>query len=519
MEFHLKMFFYRGSCGIIYPMSTMENVLKENASLKALVADLQEQLSWFKKQVFGAKSEKLVDDESDQLKFPGMEILKPEEQERVEIKGHIRKKRAQEKSKIEFPDDLPKKQIFLDLPEDQKVCPLTGEPLKKIGEEISQKLAYNPGAYFIKEYIRPKYASPSRPEIGVMVKEMPGSIFSKGRVDESLLSHIITMKFADHLPLYRIQEILERDQVKISRQLLSHWVLTIGENLIPLYDLMEKRILENNSIFVDETPINVLVKGKKKAHEGYMWVYKGGGGLDPPYTLYDFRMNRNHSNAIDKLKNYKGLLHSDQYGAYETLSKIESIIWQPCMAHVRRYFIEAQTGDQEFKKWVLRQIRYLYMFERVTKTRSSEERLRIRQEKEKPILENLIKEVKSKLIEGKSLPKSKYTKALKYFAGVADHIGNYLNHPEAHIDNNVAERAIRPLTIGRKNWLFVGSEKGGKAAATLLSLIQTCRHLKINPREYMEDIMRRIMDHPFNKLDELLPDKWAEEHQKIQAAA
>lgn len=496
-------------------MSTMESVLKENASLKALVVDLQEQLDWFKRHLFGTKSERLIDKDSEQLKFPGIEILKPEEQEEVEIKGHIRRKTVQEKTRIEFPDDLPKEQIFLDIPEDQKICPLTGEPLKKIGEEISQKLAHKPGAYFIKEYIRPKYVSPSRSEIGVIVKEMPGSIFTKGTVDESLLSHIITMKFADHLPLYRIQEILERDQIKISRQLLSHWVLTIGENLIPLYNLMEKKILENSSIFVDETPINVLVKGKKKAHEGYMWVYRGGGNLDPPYTLYDFCMNRNHSNVIDKLRNYKGILHSDKYGAYETLSKKEEIIWQPCMAHVRRYFLESQTGDQTFKNWVLKKIRYLYMFERVAKVRPAKERLKIREEKEKPILEELTKQVRKKLLEGNALPKSKYTKALKYFMGVADHIGNYLKHEESHIDNNVAERAIRPLTIGRKNWLFVGSEKGGKAAATLLSLIQTCRHLKINPRDYMEDIMRRIMDHPFNKLEEFLPDEWAKQ-QKVQ---
>lgn len=478
---------------------------------------MKEQLDWFKKQLFGAKSERLIDNDQEQLEFPGLEVLK-EEPEEVAVKGHIRKKTTQEKTRIEYPEDLPKEQIFLDIPEDQKVCPITGEPLKKIGEERSQKLAYNPGAYFIKEFIRPKYVSPSHPELGVMVKEMPGGIFFKSKADESLLAHIITMKFADHLPLYRIQEILERDQVKISRQLLSHWVLEIGENLIPLYNLMEKRILASNSLFVDETPIKVLVKGKKTAHEGYMWVYRGGGGLDPPYTLYDFCMNRNHSNVINKLENYKGLLHSDKYGAYETLSKKEEIIWQPCMAHVRRYFIEAQAGDQEFKNWVLRKIRYLYMFERVAKARSPKERLRIREKKEKPILKELIEKVKKKLLEGNHLPKSKYTKALKYFIGLTDHISNYLKYEEAHIDNNVAERAVRPLTIGRKNWLFVGSEKGGKAAATLLSLIQTCRHLKINPRDYIEDVMRRVMDHPANKLEEFLPDEWAKKRE-LKAAS
>lgn len=188
------------------------------------------------------------------------------------------------------------------------------------------------------------------------------------------------------------------------------------------------------------------------------------------------------------------------------------------MAHVRRYFIEVQAGDQEFKNWVLRKIRYLYMFERVAKARCAKERLRIREKKEKPILKELIEKVKKKLLEGSHLPKSKYTKALKYFVGLTDHISNYLRYEEAHIDNNVAERAVRPLTIGRKNWLFVGNEKGGKAAATLLSLIQTCRHLKINPRDYIEDVMRRVMDHPANKLEEFLPDEW-EKRRKMKAAS
>ena len=181
------------------------------------------------------------------------------------------------------------------------------------------------------------------------------------------------------------------------------------------------------------------------------------------------------------------------------------------------FFHAASCGEYDpkrFKAYVLRNIRYLYMFEKIAKKRSPEERLKIRKEKEEPIIDDLIEQVKKKLIEGKALPKSKYMKALKYFAGLIPYMKNYLYHEEASIDNNLSERSLRPLTIGRKNWLFVGSEKGGKATATLLSLIQTCRHLKINPREYIEDIMRRIMDQPMSRLSELLPDEWAIAQQK-----
>ncbi len=489
---------------------TYQELEEKNAYLEGVVLQLQEQINWLKKQLFGKRSERLITGE-DQLEFPGMD-LPNEEYEEQEVKGHTRRKkrRSTEEDKITFPEDLPKETILLDLPEGKKVCPETGEVLEKIGEEVTQKLAFKPGSFFIKEFIKPKYVSKKAPELGIMSAPVPEGIFLKSKADESLLAHVITMKFGDHLPLYRIQEILERDGVKISRQTLSHWVLHIGENLIPLYDAMKKYILSHPSIFVDESPVGLLIKGKKKVHQSYMWVYVGGKGFDPPYRLFEFCFNRSYQHPLKTLEGYEGRLHSDKYGAYEELAKKEKVIWCPCWAHIRRYFLEAKGGDQEFCKDVLRKIRYLYMFERVAKSRSKAERLKVRQEKEEPIIDALIKKVKDKLIQGKHLPKSKYQKALVYFSGLIPYLKNYLSDAESQIDNNVAERAIRPLAIGRKNWLFVGSEKGGQATATLLSLVQSCRNLKINPREYLDDVLRRVMSHPASKIDELLPDQWKE---------
>jgi transposase len=213
------------------------------------------------------------------------------------------------------------------------------------------------------------------------------------------------------------------------------------------------------------------------------------------------------------LKGYHGILHSDKYGPYEAVVCKKQLIWCPCWAHIRRKFIEAKSGDPPFQAWVLRKIKYLFILESVAWARSEEERLRIRQEKEIPIIDELIQAIKDKLIKGKVLPKSKMREALGYFCGLIPYLKNYTQHAFARLDNNVAERAVRPIAIGRKNWLFVGNETGGEAAAVILSLVQTCRAIGANPREYLEDVMRRLMGHNSQKLDELLPDQWLKSRQ------
>lgn len=301
---------------------------------------------------------------------------------------------------------------------------------------------------------------------------------------------------------------LAREDIKISRQTLSQWVVRAGLALEPLYDEMMRQILNSNNVFVDETPIDMLDPGKGKVHKAFMWVLCGGIERDPPYRVYEFYTDRKHANAEKLLKDYRGFVHSDKYGAYEALANAKKIIWCPCWTHIRRKFFETESGDPKFRDWVLRKIRYLFMFEKIAWARSEDERLRIRLEKEVPIIDELILAIKGKLVDGKPLPKSKYREALGYFCGLIPYLKNYTTLPNAHLDNNVAERALRPLAIGRKNWLFVGNEDGGKASAIVLSLVQTCRGLGINPREYLEDVMRRLMSHNAKKLNELLPDRW-----------
>ena len=375
-------------------------------------------------------------------------------------------------------------------------------------------MAHEPGSYYVKEIIRPKYASPERPEAGIITALLPDSILSKCQADDSLLAEIVTQKFANHMPLYRIAEQMGRDGVGISRKLLSQWVVRCGLALKPLYEVMVRFILEGENIFIDESPVKL--QAKEKCDTAYMWVVVGGNSSNPAYRVYDFRKDRCHEHVIDILQKYRGGLHSDKFAAYQRLAEKKVITWHPCWSHVRRKFFEAESGDLPLRDWVLRKIRYLFMLEKVAWARSPAERLRIRQEKETPIIDELIEKIKNRLTQGKLLPKSKFREALGYFCGLIPYLKNYTKHAFARLDNNVAERAIRPLAIGRKNWLFFGSEDGGEAGAILLSFVQTCRGLGINPREYLEDIFRRLMGHNSQKLEELLPDLWLLSKQKAQ---
>jgi transposase len=491
-------------------------------TLRDEISWLKERVGWFERQMFGKRSERIIEPKNDDtLYLKGFEPEgnpKPSEPEKgkkkTPKKPPKRKPKNDYSSGLVIPENLPVEQIVIDLPEEKKVCPETGEKLIKIGEEVTRQLAHRSAEYFVKETIRPKYALPSREEEGIFVQDLPDSILPKSRADESLLAEIVVRKYADHLPLYRLSEIFSRDDIQISRQLLSQWIIRLGNTLEPLYDLMLNQIKESGIGYVDETPVKLQVKGKGRLQQAYMWVLAGGEGADPPHRVYWFCENRKHQNAFDLLEGFSGVLHSDKYGAYEQLSKKEEILWQPCWGHIRRKFEEAESGDPEFRAIVLRKIRCLFMFERVAWARDEKERLRIRKEKEAPIIDELIAAVKDRVENGKALPKSKLGIALNYMYGLIPHLKNYHHDPNARMDNMVAERAMRPLAIGRKNWLFAGSMQGGKATAVLLSLVQTCRALNINPRDYLEDVMSRFFSHPANQLSELLPNQWATNRQK-----
>ena len=490
--------------------SNLESV---NFCLQNEVTSLKEQIEWFRRQMFGQRSEKIIDNShSDQLFLEGFDSLEEKiAEEKKVVKAHSRKKaRRDGQDKIQLPDDLPVERTYIDLKTEEKICEVTGKALVKIGEEITKKLAYKPGSYYIKEIVRAKYALPKDSVGGIRIASLPEALLERCFADESFLADLMVKKYCDHTPIYRNCEILAREGIIISKQVLCEWIHRCGKALEPIYDIMLRLVLLSMNIFIDETPIDMQVKGKGKCQKAYMWVIVGGKSSDPPYRVYGFYPDRKYCNAEDMLGDYKGVLHSDKYGAYEQIAKRrDGITWCPCFSHIRRKFFEAVSGDPVFRQWILRKIRYLFMLEKIAWSRDEEERLRIRREKEEGIIDEIITKANERLIKGKYLPKSKFKNALCYIASLAPYLKNYLKHPFARLDNNVAERAIRPLAIGRKNWLFIGSERAGKSAATILSLVQSCRGLGINPREYLEDVMRRLNDHNYAKLYELLPDNWS----------
>lgn len=489
---------------------TLESVIKINESLQIEIGCLKEKLAWFEKQIFGKRSEKII--ESSPLQLPLFDLPTDTlEEKKIPVPAHDRKSyKNKDSTKISFSENLPVEKVIIDLKEDEKICLHTGKPLIKIGEEVVQKLARKPYSFYIKEIIRPKYAAPKGSEEAIFVASLPESLLPRCKVDESFLADVIVKKFADHLPLYRQSEILARQGIQISRQVLSQWVIKCGFALKPLYERLSSTILSSNNLFIDEVPVDMLDPGKGKVAQTYMWVMVGGQNENPANRIYNFRQDRTHKNAADLLKNTnkETIIHSDKYGGYEALANQKQFIWCPCWAHIRRKFLDGSNGDPDFVKLVIRKIKYLFIFERIAWSHSEEKRLEIRKKYEVPIIDELISLIKNKLHEGTALPQSKFKVALGYFLGLVPHLKNYTNHSWARLDNNVAERAVRPLAIGRKNWLFLGSEEGGEAAAILLSLVQTCRAQNINPYEYLEDIMRRIMSHSFQKLDELLPGNW-----------
>ena len=487
-----------------------EMLRQQNAQLMQNIKLLQEQLEWLKKQLFGKKSERFVDENPNVLYLPGFshEQDPPEvPEEKIFIPSHEKRKaKSTPINTVSFPEDLPVDEQVIDLPEEKKIDLETGEVLVCIGEDISTRLAKKPASYFLKRRIVKKYALSGHPEKGVTTADIPDGIVSRCAVDESIIADVLTKKFCDHLPLYRQAEMMLRDQIKISRQTLASYVTQSAKALKPLYDLLEKEVKDSGNIFVDETPVDVLAPGTGKTAQGYMVTMVGGQSLNPHLRVYKFFTSRKHEGFQKLFDGYCGVFHSDKYGAYEKEAKSTEKIWAPCWAHIRRKYFEA-GGDSEFRKEVLLNIQELFLIEEEMKTSSSENRLLARQEKSVPIIDKLI-EMNKRHLQEKLLPRSKLSGAIGYFLSLIPYLKNYIAYPNARLDNNVAERALKLVVIGRKNWMFVGSEGGGEAAAIIYSLAQSCRALAINPYDYFEDILRRIQSHPYNKLSELLPHNW-----------
>jgi transposase len=495
----------------------------QNDSLNSTVAEqqnellyLREQLAWFRKQMFGQKSEKLKDLPIDEPLLPGLDLGEEviEEEKEEPEKKNKEKTRSRTKNKGKFtlklPDNLEVKETIHELLEDERIDPVTGEELVEIGREVVEKLACNPAKYYLDRQIYVKYAVKNSSPARMIQLPAPDSILRGSKFDESFMAEVVTAKLAYHLPFYRQQEMLECLGIGIERQTLSSLFVNLGDKMEPLYDEMKKAALEYGYLFTDDTSAKMLQPGKGKTKKVYMWVYEVANPNAPPYRLYEFSVNRSHDHPIEFLKDFRGIIHADAFGAYVKLDKEQDIPikWASCWIHARRYFLEAQAGDRELKKFILKSIRNLYRYEKVAWKRDAATRLEIRNKYERPIVDEIFKRLWHKAKTEQLVPKMKQTDAIKYMLNHEKNFKYYLDDANICIDNNAAERAMRKIVLGRKNWMFVGSPRAGKSMAILYSFVQTCRALKIDPQSYLEDIFRRLQGHPHKNLRELLPDQW-----------
>lgn len=485
----------------------IEELTKKLRSAELKVSMLQHQVEQLLRRVYGRKSERLDPNQLmlDPLILQAINEPPPKTEPLAQLPAESEREKHREPTKrnhpgrIPIPDHLERVEIELDVPEEQKTCPETGEPLKRIGWETSEKLEYRPGKLLVNVYKRPKYGS-SESDV-----EGPGVIIAPMKADVGLLSYIIVSKFADHLPLYRQNGIFAREGVDIPRATLTSWTLQTYEAIQPLGGALKMAVLESDVIFTDDSTIPLQVKGRGKVQKAKLWVYVRGG-MDPPLTAFDFSHDRSKKRPIDFLGDYRGYVHADAYSGYDELFRREGITEVGCWAHSRRKFDEAVSSRKVEAIEILARIARIYKVEETCKDMTPEDRRMVREERSRPILDGIFERLEA--LKPETIPSEPLSKAIDYALNQRQALYRFLEDGRLKPDNNTAENAIRPLALGRKNWLFAASERGARATALFLGLIQSCKACDVNPWEYFDDVLRRIMSHPVSRLGELLPDQW-----------
>lgn len=484
--------------------NTDDDIVISKEEFEKLVAerdDFKRQLDELKRLIYGSKSERYINLDNNQLSMFEELVAKKEEELEKHTVIYQREKAKKEKQKpvrSVIPAHFPRVEEVI---EPDNVDPNA----IKIGEEITELLEIKPMTIFVRRIVRPKYALPK--DQGVVIAELPSLPIPKGNASSSILAFILISKFVDHLPLYRLLQIFKRQELVISKSTIGGWVAKTSELLEPLYDTFKEKFLENaDYIQADESPIKVQDKLKKKTtHRGYMWVYRNP---DKKQILFDYHKGRGRKVPEDFLRNFNGTLQSDGYVGYKNMDTNGDITLLGCMAHARRYFEKALDNDPKRADYVLLLIQKLYKIERELKEKeaSVEEVKKQRQKRAVPIL----KEIKNylELEKDNTLPKSPISIAINYTLNIFDNLKEYVNDGKFEIDNNSTENAIRPLAIGRKNYLFAGSHESAQNIAMFYSFFSTCKVHNINPHTWLCDVINRIPEHKANKLTELLPNNW-----------
>ena len=409
-----------------------------------------------------------------------------------------------------LPKSLKRQRLVYDLEEAKRQCPECQEPLKRIGEDTSERLEYVPASLVVIEEACQKYACPKGCTVGTA--EKPMAPIEKGLPGPGLLAHVAVSKYGDHLPLNRQEEIFRRQGVELPRQTMCDWMRACADLVSPLYELMKQQVLDSKAVQTDDTPVPVLDPDLPRTRTGRIWTYVGDD--EHPYTVYDYTPTRSRDGPEAFLEEFRGYLQADAYSGYDHFYKEpeRGIIEVACWAHSRRRFFEAQSSDLMRSTVMLAYIRLLYDVEREAGERKlkGEARRILRQEKSKLILDDIRAYLERE--QPQVLPKSPEGEAIAYTLSNWKALTRYLDDGDLAIDNNGAERSLRGIAVGRRNWTFYGSDNGGRTAAVLTSLITTSKRLGLDPFAYLRDIFERIGAHPQSRLAELLPDQWQAAH-------
>ncbi len=483
-------------------VSTLQEMV---LALLGQIDDLSGQLYYLKRQLFGRKSEKL--NPAQRLLFENLydEVkAKVEEQRQPEAKNPKVRKNANHKGRKPLPADLPRKTIDIEPTEEEKVCSVCNNPKERIGREVTEVLEYVPASFYVKQYVRHKYGC-KKCETDISIGQLPPRAIDKGIPGEGLLAHIITSKYCDHAPLKRLEGILKRHDVDITVSTMCGWVGKCADLLEPLVKRMHKKILQSPKINTDDTRIPVKSKKRKgSTYNGYLWVYID----DSRNVVFDFTPTKSREGPLRFLGDYCGYVQADAYSGYDEFFRKGKATEVGCNSHARRKFEYAMDSDPVRAARMMVLWGRLYEIESRAKKEnySSAQLLEARQKEAKPVLAG----IKTVLGEYKdqTLPKSPMGKAITYALNQWEALIRYVDDPMLDIDNNLSERILRMVVIGRKNYMFAGSEAGAWRAAIIYSLVASCKLNGIDPFAYFRDVLEKVSTHPAGRIDELLPGNW-----------
>ncbi|MGL4853408.1 MAG: IS66 family transposase [Phocaeicola sp.] len=498
-----------------------KELLAQSEKLQQKIDNLLSQLAYLNRQLFGRKSEKLAALDPNQLSLfetaPSAEEQAQLDTAHDQAISSIRNYESQERK------ERRNRKLLEDLP----VVEITIEPqgidltlYKRIGEERTRSLEFEPGRLYVKEIVRPKYAlkdNSALPPSGascIVIAGLPASPIYKGLAGASMLAEILLQKYEYHVPFYRQVKAFRHLGIRISESTLSGWFKPVCTLLAPLYEELKKQVLATDYIQVDETTVGVIDKEKRKSNKEYLWITRSV--MDKLLFFHYDNGSRSHQTIRNLLKPFTGYLQSDGYSGYNLFEETEGVCLVGCLAHIRRYFEKSLDENRALAEHALKEIQELYRIERMADKEelSYEARAELRHKLAEPILESFEKWMESTY--SQVLPKSLIGKAIAYAYALWPRMKRYLEDGRLQIDNNLAENAIRPFTISRKNFLFCGNHEAAENTAIICSLLGTCKEQEVNPREWLNDVIARLPSYLEKGSDkpikELLPNAWKLEH-------